>query len=377
MIEQRHQGRIARFLRKAIAFAAVVALSLAGLFFYEGFRLAALNDPAASEKARSEASKGRYFFRRREVADKVARTMRDNVAAIDRELDGAATAESLERLRVRAGELQAYGNHPYGPDLTALSRKIDRAYEEFYYRRILDTDDLEKKRDACNEYFERCPNGSHGENVRRVLEGLAGDIAGKARQSVNAAIPGSVKRNWPGFLQKKAAAVDGYRKEYAEESLRPGMERASQLASLLATKKTHAVTLHSAGTLADIKPTRMVVVDGGGRTALESPAVESRTPAWEEPFELYWQPGDRIEVRWAYVDPWSSWLWDGPIAARSDEELDSLKSLSGSVDLIPGEKREYLAGGQKPTVRFSIEGIDEDAWRNFREYIFPGDFWKR
>ncbi len=73
------------------------------------------------------------------------------------------------------------------------------------------------------------------------------------RQTINMIRPGQAKTSWQSYLQRKAAAVDGYRKEYVSvPSLQEKMESASKLAGILATQSDFDITVKWAEKLSDM-----------------------------------------------------------------------------------------------------------------------------
>lgn len=373
MVSRRNQARMKKFFWKALPFAVVALLVLAGEFFYENRMLAVLNDPSASEKAKSDASKKRYILMKKNVEIIVSELMSSRIDDIRVELGDASTFESLNRLRSRLEELRDYGNHTYSYDMDGLSGDIDRKLEDLYFARIRGIDSSEGKKEACDEYLKQYPQGRYVDDVHRILAELGARSDRDARQKINLIVPGTIKRNLPDFLLRKAAAVDGYRKEHAEQHLRERMERASRLASKLASERNYAITIHSAEELAAVYSTQMIVRDGKREDMAKSEMVDDMTPRWGTRFNLSWQPGDKIEIEWRYT----GWWPDGPIAVRSDDELDSLKILSGKVELVPDAKKDLLNATKKTLAVFSVDGIEDGAWQDFHDFIYPGNYWQR
>jgi len=189
------------------------------------------------------------------------------------------------------------------------------------------------------------------------------------RQSIHRIKPGQAKQTWSNFLLTKATAVDDYRRQHAPMQLRERMEAASQLARKCATTDRYKITVHSAKNLADVRPTLLIVTANGKKFQTEK--QEHTNPNWDKTESITWRPGDKIRIEWRYV----GWYPDGPIAELESDALDSLKFLSGAVELEPSDKRGYLDQLKPPTVSLSIDGIKQEDWAAFKEFIYPGDYW--
>ncbi len=300
--------------------------------------------------------------------------MDDRLRNIRNDLEQVAALHELERIRSALEEASRYRNHTYSDVIHNLFKKIDDKGEELHWNIINSSTDPGDRMKRIEDYRKEYPLGKFKEEINKLSEDAYDSKGASERQTINMIRPGQAKTSWQSYLQRKAAAVDGYRKEYVSvPSLQEKMESASKLAGILATQSDFDITVKWAEKLSDARPT-IVIITVNDKEMFRTESQDNARPNWDKSEKVNWNPGDKIGIEWRYHGGW--WL-DGPIAVQESNDLDSLKILSGLLELNPSEKQEYLSPEKKPQLSLSIEGIDNDIWAIFHEFIYPGGYWSK
>lgn len=362
-----------RIRRRVVMSAAALTVVLLGLFAYEGREISVLQSPSASEDRKISISKRLFIFLGDEARKQIDAILKTRLQKFRDDLEQIAALDELGRLRSELEKVSQYENHTYSNEISILRGAIDDKGEDLYYHRIISATNPDEQIRAIEEYRTAYPSGKYIAEVAELGKSTYDKRKESERQTINAIQPLQAKASFPSFLQNKASAVDGYRKAHVSDpSEQERMESASRTASILATQTSYDITVDRAEMLNDARPS-IVIIKIDGKKFLQTEEQENARPNWDQTGKVDWTPGDKVKIEWKYV----GWWMDGPIAVLESDALDSLKILSGQVELQPSEMEEYLSPGGKPHVSLSIQGIPEEAWVDFHEFIYPGGYWRK
>lgn len=358
-----------RIVMKILPLAVAMLVILAGRVGYEWWNLSVLNSPTASESSKIAASK-KMFLLKKKARELLDGQIGNSLESMRNELETIRSFPDLNSMRTRVAKLSDYENHTQSHELALFLQKIDDRAERLHYDIIKGSTRPEDRIERFEKYRQEYPNGRYLKELDELVTGAHYQQDARVRQEINSVFPGQSERAWPDYLRKKATLVDKYRREHAKNELRGRMESASNFARLLADQRGYTVTLHFAEKLSsDVASSVIVTING--KEALDSGKQTHTRPNWDMDAPVTWSPGDKIALEWRY----GGWWTDGPMAVLHSGSIDSLKILSGSVELTPAEKKGYLDSVQPPKVLFSIKGITDEMWRDFQEFIEPGGYW--
>jgi hypothetical protein len=281
-----------------------------------------------------------------------------------------------QRLRTYQDELEKYESSFTGDrnvKVVNLLKEISNKLIDTEYQRVKDAFNRNEETfsESANGFLEHYPTAVQAEDVRKMLE----EFVNKNIDNYRKRIKGIAVYN-AGSLQNKGQEIVKFLTQYRSkisDGDAAAMQRATELAKQFTEQHEYNVIIKQYGGFAKPEDQILNVFVGGVQYYEHKSNGKSQTVNPDGNFKITWQCGSVLKIE---LQGFGGVFFGGlaTVAESSSNKPDALKLLRGKVNLIQ-KGNAWIAADGGFFVKGSVAEISEDDWKNFENYILPGEAW--
>lgn len=365
----------------------ILALLLSGIYgakkshdtFREDVVMDFLDDPNVTLLEKLAQSEASTFSDSKNVRQKQTELLNDRLDEIDRRMENAGQ-QTLVEIRNELSEIEKTEAAGAEDRLKRTKDAIDKKLYEIDFHLVRDSFDRRSQefRNQANEFLRNHATKPYSDDVRKMIDQFDRDHMTQSRRGINQA--GDANR---AQIQRKCERINAYVEEYRTKITPLEIKRmnlATDLAKTFLGRKKYHLKLKQFGGFAypedivlEIKIKNQTITVPSNGKVLE---VNS-----DNYYDFQWKIDDPVEVQ---LKAYGGRLFGGleTVASCKSAEMDAIAILQGQTSLNPWKvswdwsQAKYMSS-KGYFVDCEIHEISAEQWKAFREFIKPGDYWKK